>query len=76
MKVLLWEDDGFLLLYKRLEDGKFSWPRNEQEVRNITREQFICAGNHSSEESGDGCGRKNRRQTALSVWKAILRRMR
>ena len=41
MKALLWEDDGFLLLYKRLEDGKFSWPRNEQEVRNITREQFI-----------------------------------
>ena len=41
MKVLLWEEDGFLLLYKRLEDGKFSWPRNEQEVRNITREQFI-----------------------------------
>ena len=30
-----------ILLYKRLEDGKFSWPRNEQEVRNITREQFI-----------------------------------
>ena len=41
IKALLWEDDGFLLLYKRLEDGKFSWQRNEQEVRNITREQFI-----------------------------------
>ena len=38
MKVLLWEDDGFLQLYKRLEDGKFSWPHNEQD---ITREQFI-----------------------------------
>ena len=38
MNVLLWEDDGFLLLYKRLEDGKFSWPHNEQD---ITREQFI-----------------------------------
>ena len=38
MKVLLWEDDVFLLLYKRLEDGKFSWPHNEQD---ITREQFI-----------------------------------
>ena len=23
MKALLWEDDGFLLLYKLLEDGKF-----------------------------------------------------
>ena len=41
IKVLLWEDDVFLLLYKRLEDGKFNWPRSEQEVRNITREQFI-----------------------------------
>ena len=41
LKVLLWEDDGFLLLYKRLEDGKFTWPRNEQEVRNLTYEQYI-----------------------------------
>ena len=41
MKVLLWEDSGFLLLYKRLENGKFSWPRNEQEVRNLTYEQYI-----------------------------------
>ena len=30
MKVLLWEDDGFLLLYKRLEDGKFSWPMSRR----------------------------------------------
>ena len=41
MKGLLWEGDGFLLLYKRLDNGRFQWPRNEQEVRNITREQFI-----------------------------------
>ena len=41
LKVLLWEDDGFLLLYKRLENGKFTWPRNEQEVRDLTREQYI-----------------------------------
>jgi transposase len=41
LKVLLWEGDGFLLLYKRLEDGRFNWPKNEQEVRNLTREQFI-----------------------------------
>ena len=41
LKVLLWEADGFILLYKRLEDGKFNWPRSEQEVRNLTREQYI-----------------------------------
>lgn len=41
LKVLPWEDDGFLLLYKRLENGKFNWPRSEQEVRNLSREQYI-----------------------------------
>ena len=30
LKVLLWEDDGFLLLYKRLEGGKFNWPRSNR----------------------------------------------
>ncbi|HOO07656.1 MAG TPA: IS66 family insertion sequence element accessory protein TnpB [Ruminococcus sp.] len=29
------------MLYKRLEDGKFNWPRSEQEVRNLTNEQYI-----------------------------------
>ena len=28
IKGLVWEKDGFLLLYKRLEQGKFVWPRN------------------------------------------------
>lgn len=41
LKALLWEGDGFVLLYKRLEDGRFNWPRNEQEVRNLTHEQFV-----------------------------------
>ena len=29
IKGLLWEGDGFLLLYKRLDNGRFQWPRNE-----------------------------------------------
>ena len=40
IKGLVWEKDGFLLLYKRLEKGKFLWPRNEEEVRNLTPQLF------------------------------------
>lgn len=40
IKGLLWEGDGFLLLYKRLETGKFQWPRNEEEVRSISPQQY------------------------------------
>lgn len=40
IKGLLWEGDGFLLLYKRLEAGSFSWPRSQQEAAEPTREQY------------------------------------
>lgn len=40
IKGLLWEQDGFLLLYKRLEAGRFKWPRTESEVLAITPEQY------------------------------------
>jgi transposase len=40
MKALLWEGDGFLLMYKRLENGAFQWPRTPEEVRQITPQQF------------------------------------
>lgn len=40
MKALLWEPDGFVLLYKRLDNGRYQWPRNAQEVKPLTWEQF------------------------------------
>lgn len=40
IKGLLWQGDGFLLLYKRLEDGRLSWPRSTQEAAELTEEQF------------------------------------
>ena len=41
MKALLWEGDGFLLLYKRLDNGSFQWPRNNTEARLLTSEQYL-----------------------------------
>ena len=38
-KGLLWMGTGFLLLYKRFEDGKLSWPRTTQEAAELTEEQ-------------------------------------
>ena len=32
IKGLYWEKDGFILLYKRLEQGAYQWPRFESEV--------------------------------------------
>ena len=40
IKGLVWEKDGFLLLYKRLEQGKFQWPRSVSEVQALTPQQF------------------------------------
>lgn len=40
LKALLWEGDGFVLLYKRLENGRFQWPRTENECRAISWQEF------------------------------------
>ena len=40
IKGLLWEGDGFLLLYKRVESGHFTWPRSSNDLRSLSAEQF------------------------------------
>lgn len=39
IKVLLWDGDGFILLYKRLERGKYQWPRGTEEAMELTDQQ-------------------------------------
>ena len=40
IKALLWEEDGFVLLYKRLESGNFQWPRTEEQVHVLSWQEF------------------------------------
>lgn len=40
IKGLLWEGDGFLLLYKRIEIGAFEWPRSANAALEITPDQY------------------------------------
>lgn len=50
IKVLSWDGDGFSLLYKRLDNGKFRWPKDKNEVISISEQQLRWAhgglGNH------------------------------
>lgn len=40
IKGLLWMGNGFLLLYKRFENGSLSWPRTTEEAAELTEDQF------------------------------------
>ena len=40
-KGLLWQKDGFLLLYKRFEDGRLQWPMNQAEMRQLQPAQLV-----------------------------------
>lgn len=40
IKGLVWEGDGFLLFTKRVESGRFAWPRTSREARLLSPKQF------------------------------------
>ena len=39
-KALYWDQNGFILLYKRLESGKLQWPRKKEEVKSLTSQEL------------------------------------
>ena len=41
IKGLVWEGDGFLLLYKRLELGAFNWPRTKEEALEMDQYDYL-----------------------------------
>ena len=40
IKALWFSGDGFVLLYKRLNNGRFQWPRSKDEMKLLTPQSF------------------------------------
>lgn len=41
LKGILWTGDRFVMLYIRLAEGRFQWPKNEEEARQISGAEFL-----------------------------------
>ncbi|WP_256218544.1 transposase [Bacillus sp. MUM 116] len=37
---MYFDGDGFAMLYKRLDNGKLKWPKNENEVCNLSQQEL------------------------------------
>lgn len=75
IKGLVWEGDGFLLLYKRLELGGFSWPRTKEEALEITPEQYRALMQWKLSTSGPHAihSIKGTPQRSAAVWISSLK---
>ena len=40
LKIIYWDKDGFWLLYKRLEQSKFRWPKSSDELKMLNHKQL------------------------------------
>ena len=40
IKAIYWDGTGYILLYKRLWEKRFQWPRNEYDLKQLTPQEF------------------------------------
>ena len=62
IKALYFSGDGYVLLYKRLNNGAFQWPRSEQELRLLDRgSPRRSPGRTPHRRSSPGCWSRGQR---------------
>lgn len=54
IKIIEWDFNGFWLFYKRLESGKFKWPKSTVPVITISKEQYEWLMNGLNIHQRDG----------------------
>ena len=68
IKALFHEPDGYVLIYKRLSvEGGYQWPRNKDEVRNLTWRELTSTSPRRSSPNKGGFFRK-RQLIGKTVW--------
>lgn len=67
IKGLVYEGDGFLLLYKRIAIGHFQWPRHEEEARELSKETLSLLLEGFSVEKRSGNSHRTGSEEKLST---------
>ncbi|MFK7944922.1 MAG: IS66 family insertion sequence element accessory protein TnpB [Paracoccaceae bacterium] len=90
IKILVWDESGLVLTYKRLDGGKFAWPAISDGVMRLSRAQFealfeglaplsaLCCANAcratGAVSIGEGCGHRLRRSESVTNLRRTGRR--
>lgn len=71
IKVLLWDGSGLVLCYKRLEQGKFAWPKVQDGMMRLTKAQFealLKVWTGGASWHGEPADRMRQSESAHQIW--------